>query len=179
LGSLKIDDLQLRNAPLDLALQALSVASGNKFIVKELNSKETPSLLYMLETNNTSAPQTEVEAFNLSGYIQHIKSSAPDPKKWEEQIGRNVDRIQSIIRQVVDEQRGLEKTTGVPLKFEFFNESDLLIVIGPPDAVMTAGKIIRALPGEEDPRGFGSLFGPSGGRADLQDEKLLQQLAKP
>jgi hypothetical protein len=179
LGSLKFEDLQLQHAPLDLALQALSVASGNKFIVREFNSKETPSLLYMLETNKTSVPQTEVEAFSLSGYIQHLKSSSPDPKNWGEQIGRSIDHIQSIIRQVVEEQRDLEKTNWAPLKFEFFRESDLLILIGPPDAVATAGKIIRALPGEDEQRGFGSLLGPSGGRANLQDEKLLQQLAKP
>jgi hypothetical protein len=189
LGSLKINDLQLQHAPLDLALQALSVASGNKFIVRELNSKETPSLLYMLETNKTSAPETKVEAFNLSGYIHHIKHSTPDTNKWDEQIRMNMDRLQQITQSVVDEQRALEKSAGVPLigvalKFDFFKESDLLIVFGAPEAVTTAGKIIQALPVQDDERWPNYLLAPSrqnqpDGTVNLQDEKLLQQLAKP
>ncbi|MGP8238577.1 MAG: hypothetical protein ACLQVW_24630 [Limisphaerales bacterium] len=212
LGSLKIDDLQLQHAPMDLALQALSVASGNKFIVRELNSKETPALLYMLETNKMSAPETKVEAFNLSGYIQHIKHSSPETNKWDEQIRINMDRLQQITQSVVDEQRALEKSAGAPLlgvalKFDFFKESDLLIIFGAPEAVTTAGKIIRALPGEDDQKGLGYLLAPSkqnqpleriigidaDGRVisevlgnnqpqedlNLQGQKLLQQLSKP
>jgi hypothetical protein len=184
LGNLKIDDLELRNAPLDLALQALSVASGDKFTVRELRSKEESfALLYMLETNKTSAPGTKVEAFNLSGYIQHIKRSSPDTNKWDEQIGMNMARLHEIVQSVVDEQRALEKISGGSLKFEFFRESDLLIVIGAPEAVMTAGKIIRALPGQDNQRGLGYLLEPSGQNQsgageNLPDYKLLQQLAK-
>jgi hypothetical protein len=184
LGSLKIDDLQLQHAPLDLALQALSVASGDKFTVKEVRSKETPALLYMLETNKSSAPETKVEAFNLSGYVQHIKRSTSDTNNWERVIGNKIGDLQAIVQQVVDEQRTLEKISRAYLKFKFFVDSDLLIIIGPPDAVATAGKIIRALPGEDDQRGLRYLLAPEGqdaldSGANLQNDKFLQQLAKP
>jgi hypothetical protein len=151
--------------------------------VRELVSKEqTFALLYMLETNKTSAPETKVEAFNLSGYIQHIKHSSTDTNNWDRQIEVNVENIQEIVEWVVSQQRDLEKISGAPLKFKFFRESDLLIVIGPPEAVMTAGKIFRALPGQDRQRAE-YLFAPSGpGQAgadylpNLQDQKLLQQL---
>jgi hypothetical protein len=187
LGQLEIGDLQLRDAPLDLALQALSVASGNKFVVREQRSKEDPSTLYMLETNQAPPPpkpETTVEAFNLTGYIQHIKQSCPDTNKWDEAIQSSVDRLRDIIVSIVHEQEAFDKGTSGPegpRRFEFFKDANLLILLGPPDAVSTASTIINALPGEEkyprmgrwDPFAHGA-----GNQADpgqLQTQKLQMQ----
>jgi hypothetical protein len=155
LGKLKIDDLQLQDAPLDLALQALRVASGNKFVISEQRSKENPSHLYMLETIEPPKLETRVEAFNLSGYIRHIERSCPDTNKWDEQIEKNVEEIQQIVSAVLEEQRLMEdKNMEAPQRgprFRFFKESELLIVIGSPEVVKTAAKIIFALPGGSAP----------------------------
>jgi hypothetical protein len=137
----------------------------------------------MLETNKMSAPEIKVEAFNLSGYIEHLKHASTETNKWDEQIAKNVSDLRNIVESVAHEQRDLEKMGAASLKFEFFKESDLLIVIGPPDAVTTAGKIVGALPGEDDQRGLGYLLGPMGqnpldGGAGIAGYKLLQPLAK-
>jgi hypothetical protein len=97
LSQVKIGDLQLRDAPVDLALQALSVASGNTFVVRYRLSSLGPSrALYMLEATpdlpTKSAPT--VQAFNLSGYLHYIKHRwNPDPNKWTDVFNMNIDRL--------------------------------------------------------------------------------------
>jgi hypothetical protein len=148
LGQIRIGDLRLQDAPGDLAVRALSEASGNKFVVKELHSELGPgNPLIVLETNRPPSPppsEVKVEAINLAGYIQHLKLSGK---------GTNIDdTLDKLQRTIVEVQKDLNSKTRAGSSsptFRFFADADLLIVIGAPDAVEIARKIVNALPGED------------------------------
>src|SRR5665213_1009510 len=88
LGQIRIGDLPLQDAPGDLIVRALSEASGNKFVVKELHSELGPGQpLLILEANQSPSPppsDVTVEAIYLRGYIQYMKHSGQ---------GTNIDQL--------------------------------------------------------------------------------------
>ncbi len=173
MGQIKIGDLQLRDAPVGLALEALSVASGNKFMVREENSGS--KRLFIIQTNqppHPPRPEVTVEAFNLTGYLQHLN---PGNLLHLELSGKGTnvntildqlkDTIVTVLSDVAD-QRNLNSSAPLPRfvippapQFKFYEYADLFIVIGSGEAVETARKIVNALPGEEsqDGKGFNPL----------------------
>jgi hypothetical protein len=175
LGQIKIGDLQLRDAPADLALRALSEASGSKFVVKEQRSDlGTAKPLFILQTNQPPSPplsDVTVQAFNLTGYLSYMKfdavsrqvlSQSSQDTNADENLAKlddNLARLQDIIKQVVAAQKSFNfswKGAAIPSNpptIKFYKAADLLIVIGSPEAVETARKIVNALPGESDGRG--------------------------
>ncbi|MGA2177198.1 MAG: hypothetical protein ABSH38_19660 [Verrucomicrobiota bacterium] len=161
-GQIRIGDLQLHEAPVDLTLKALNVASGNKFVITQHPSgMQMAPPLFILETNQPPSPpksETRVVAFNLTGYIQHVRLSCQDTNKWEEQLRRNLDGLEGIVQETVAAQRELDPQLGSLSwpRFRFYREADLLIVIGSSPAVETAITIISALPGEQ-PRSAGGF----------------------
>jgi len=168
LGQIKIGDLQLRDAPADLALRALSEASGSKFVVKDQRSElGTAKPLFILEAGQPPPPppsDVTVQAFSLTGYLEHMKFEALSRKVTntsgqDTEFEENLGNVCEIITDTVAAQQSFLSQSGgaaVPLKpptFKFYKAADLLIIIGSQEAVETARKIVNALPGESDGHG--------------------------
>jgi hypothetical protein len=192
LGQIKISDVQLHDVPPDLALQALSLASGNSFLVKDqLSVSQNASLVYLLEENPSVSQTTlPVEAFNMAGYIQHIKQSCPDTNKWDAEIENNFRQLHHFMMQVVGEQDHPDAANPpasyIAPKFEFFKGADLFVVIGTKEEVKTIGKIISALPGQEDhgmpgwnALGHAGETQPGMEQYLRRDNELLEKMQKP
>ena len=82
LGQIRIDDLQLRDAPADLALEALSAASGNQFIAERRHRSGirpgTPCTI--IRKNGPpvhTPPERTVEALNITGYLRLHEFGCP------------------------------------------------------------------------------------------------------
>jgi hypothetical protein len=164
LGQIKIGDLQLHDAPPDLALRALCVASGNHFSFNA--ERSLGNALFIIEKNQPPGPpppDVMVEAFNLTGYFKHLNLdlpgeeifSASDAKKGDKQVNRDyvVRKLQEVVTNTIkDQQEYSGESLPRPPVFNFYNDADVFVVIGSPDAANTARKIINALPGEGDGR---------------------------
>jgi hypothetical protein len=177
MGQIKIGDLELRDTQPDLALHALSVASGNQFLVQIHQSHMgAGNPLFILEKNPVPS-DTVVQAFSLVGYLGYMKfdllgtdvmsAAGQGPNSFEnvQKLQQSLAKLEEIIKQTIDAQQNFMSSSvgsssagsaslgaaSVPLKpptIKFYKDADLLIVVGSPEAVETARKIIDALPGQ-------------------------------
>jgi hypothetical protein len=182
LGDVKVGDLTLRDAPPDLALQALSVASGNQFVVENRRSGENGNHLFVIERPQPSyrAPDVVVEAFSLHGYLSYmdfdmtsrqVMNGTPDDSdKKAKKLDEMLEKLEAIIRSTVERQQALGASingVNTPVgtlapEINYYKEAELVVVIGMPAAVDTARTIINALPGQNQAH-FGGGGGPGGG----------------
>jgi hypothetical protein len=143
LESTRIGDLKLRlnSMPLTDVLQAMELASGSKFEVK--GSK----MWFML----APAPQRssrKTEVFNLSGYLQSLED------RDENSVAASIDQVKDLILQTYHELKPSE--TARP-SFQFHPGANLLIVIGEPEVLEVASKVVNAL--QPPPTVLGGLGG--------------------
>ena len=169
LANVKIADLKLRATSLDDELEALRVASGDKFIWMKpgimatvdpatgLPSTPTPApsqtTLYSLMPNESKAAVAKhtVEVFNLGPYLQRKGTARDSSIKEIEQI------ILATLRQVKGDDFGDDAPT-----YQFHSGANLLIVIGRPEVLELARKVVSALDEQASPGG-GSGGGGGGG----------------
>ena len=114
LGQIRIDDLQLRDAPTDLALEALSAASGNQFVAERHHSGiRAGNPLYIIRKNEPPgppAPERTVQALNLTGYLSYMNLDVLYPVIWARQAGRsrsmrqprNLKRILAKLKEIIE-----------------------------------------------------------------------------
>jgi hypothetical protein len=174
---IRIANLKLRSTQLENELEALRVASGNKFIwsrgisaetsvnsfgravagggmsTEAKVSSETPLFILGPNTQPTESDRN-VEVFNLNHYLQHSE----DPDKALDQIHRIVDNTLREMKLDDSEQ---------PANFQFHRGASLLIVTGTPETLQVTRKVINALQGQTasapDTFGFGGGRGGMGG----------------
>jgi hypothetical protein len=101
-----------------------------------------------------------VQAFNLTGYFEHRKFEAlnghpENPPEQNGNVEQDLAKLGDLIKDVAAAQQSLSSQQGGtvipvnPPSYKFYKDANLLIVIGSPEAVETARKIVNALPGEE------------------------------
>ena len=150
IANVKIADLKLRATSLDDELEALRVASGDKFIWLKLGTMaivdpttgqpiaQAPSQtsLYSLMPNESKAAVTKhtVEVFNLGPYLQRKGTARDSSIKEIEQI------ILATLRQIKGDDYGDDAPT-----YQFHSGANLLIVIGRPEVLELARKVVSAL----------------------------------
>lgn len=173
LGKLKIADVKLRGGNLADQLEALRVASGEKF--EWVANPKTPdpfgapdsgfvsgssaSSLYVLrEPTPTVNSERTVEAFNLSGYLQWL-ASKQDQKEAEASRMNAIQTSLKVIQDIAAEtiavyQQGRSDSAELP-HFQFHRGANLLIVIGTRETVDIVQRIINALPGQNSNQASG------------------------
>jgi hypothetical protein len=171
LANVKIADLKLRAASLDDELEALRVASGERFIWTRPAAMAAvdpgPGLprapasaqtaLYSLVPNEAgkyAASRRTVEVFNLGPYLQR-KGAARD---------NSIKEIEQIILATLRQMKGDDSADDAP-SYQFHSGANLLIVIGQPEALEVARKVLSALEGEASGPGGPGGFGGGGGGA--------------
>jgi hypothetical protein len=165
-GEIRIDNLKYRESDdpslgggaiqaggaLQTELQALAVASGGKFKVR-VQSYAVGGAMGMYFLENTHAKQNEkvVEVFNMASFIERrlnkIRAERPSltPQEFQDASAFDVARQQGEIEEICKstaESLGLEIQN---LSFKFYRDAQLLVVIGPPEAIDVARKVVDAL----------------------------------
>jgi hypothetical protein len=179
-------------------LEALCTSCGGRFRI--VHSPNFPSAsgvaeqnqLYTVEYNNatdqkpTTQQDHKIECFNLTPYLQRVKATEKDEANTNKSPGggfgsstraeQAITRLQEIIQKSITD---FDSSISQP-HFQFYGDAQMLIVIGPRQALEVAAKVIHALPGQpaffgNDLRGGGDVFG-SGDSPDLPGN--LQQLQR-
>ncbi|HEY3915759.1 MAG TPA: hypothetical protein VGN61_14825 [Verrucomicrobiae bacterium] len=183
LGGIRIGDLELRDSPVYLALQAVALAGGNQFVFEERQdnmNRVGPDAkpLFMLEKVNPPGPppapaqpaEASVEAFSLTGYLSAMKldpasllADSGDSAQFERakaKLKDTISKLQDVICETYNAEQAyapspgtgsapsVANTSGKSLEVKFYEDADLLIVIGPWNGVQAARTIIHALPGQ-------------------------------
>lgn len=158
LARMKIADLKLRSVEqLSEALEGLRVASGYRFAWRKgwpggavdpatgLPVSVDASSLYVLDLGTERDPLTQarraVEVFNLSGYLIH------DGMIDEKQSAACVQEIEHVVNQTLAMLKQGSLAEDDHTDFQFHPGASLLIVIGSPEALDVARKVVTALPG--------------------------------
>jgi hypothetical protein len=172
LGKLIVGDLKLRAGHLAEELEAVRVASGEKFEIRFPVDTGSPKymnpttglpmepsnagLFVLREAPRPPEAQRLVEAFNIGPYLESLsRHASPEKKATPEQEGLN--EIETMIEQTVADFKG-GNAAADQLKWQYHRGATLLVVIGTPESVEIARKIVNALPGMDSARfGGGSL----------------------
>lgn len=168
LGRLKVADLKLRGGQLQNELEAIRVASGEKFDIQ--GPREAPAVidpktglplsaspemmagnsgLYTLQAASSPGSERAVEAFNLEPFLASLRHPAAGEENAKDQTEREEHSIDELTRMVTETLEMLN-TDGRPPDqpaFRFHRGASVLVVIGTRESVEVARKIVNALPG--------------------------------
>jgi len=162
LAKLKVSDLKLRAGRLEDELEALRIASGEKFGVQAhvgpngpidpatglpTHGNKAASDLFILKGEVSSHETTRtIEAFNIDPYLQWVEHKSA---KQEEDVPKSLEELNSMIRDAILQLNPNGFIESDFPSFSFHSGAHVLVVTGTQQAVEVARKIIRALPGEE------------------------------
>jgi len=167
LAKVKVGDLKLRAGRLTEELEAVRVASGEKFDLQTpaqavptidpttgmpvASTKSPYAGLYTLrQAQYSSQPPRMLEAINIGPYLEWLGRRPSGARKGNpEQEG--LSELQEMIDVAVTdfktaEQRGGERPED-QLIFKYHPGATLVVIIGSPESVEIARKIVNALPG--------------------------------
>jgi hypothetical protein len=159
-----VADLKMRTSSVEEKLEAIRIASGSDFMWRNAQvgavdpatglpakSGNTPAL-YVLEAIPTPPkPGLQLEAFNISGYLDTLYGKAPDDiaKRKAEQI----DQLERMVLETVKVYEAMSQAVNSKAKslqtpsIRFHSGANLVIIIGEAEAVAVAAKVVGALPG--------------------------------
>lgn len=182
LSKVRLADLKLRGSKLPDELEALRIASGEKFDwvgpgspgpnmaspsaidpatgLPQAGADPNVGLFILREPMPTPQTHRMVEAFNLDPYLEWLRSKQ-DPKGpaqsgRDDQIQKSLEDIQTIVIETIDKLRQDRASSGDMPNFQFHRGANLLIVIGTTEAVDVARRIVMALPRAPSPGGPGN-----------------------
>ncbi len=176
---LTIEDLKLRTPRVDEVLEALRVASGNQFTWRYgrseaidpatgLPANSADNSLIVLEpdraTSQEEAPRRMVEVFNLRPFLQQLSTTKPDDKE----VAKTLEELRSIIERtstVLSEGKSRDRAM-YEYDFQYHPGARLLVVVGSPELVEVARKVINAVNGTAVPGGYG--VAPAGAGTDSE-----------
>jgi hypothetical protein len=182
LPRIQIGNLKLRANSLEQELEALRVASGYKFMwstgdagqgidpttglpITQPRPADASSLYLLTEGPNAPDTKRQIEVFNLSGYFQSLGPPG-DNKEREKLKEEHLERIMKIVTETVHVFNLGHATQVDRPDSQYYSGANLLVLIGEPEALEIAAKVIGALPGihrAPDASRHGAGFG--GGRA--------------
>jgi hypothetical protein len=153
LEELVIRDLKLHAAALEEELEGLRVASGGKFNWRGglYGGNNSPSL-YILEPSgqflreSTVRPPTQVEVFNMTWYFARQANAPTNEAALADYKEKIIDDSKEIIKKTVQMACG---PSGA-IEIQFHPGANLLVVVGTPDSLEVARKIINAMMEQPD-----------------------------
>ena len=183
LAKLKIADLKLRAGRLAEELEAVRIASGEKFEVQGPSGPNPPmdpntglplagainldrGLFVLRETRPQPEKQRVVEAFNIGPYLEWLRRQPRDQGQTVDPTDKAMQEITTILDDTLSRLEGDSPNIDHP-SWQYHRGATLLVLIGRHDSIEVARKIINALPGmtsmAEDsraPSGWSESGGP-------------------
>jgi len=154
-----ISDLKMRAAGVEANLEAIRIASGSEFVWRDAQTSPAPidpttglpaapaqklnRPLYILDvTPAPPKPGLQVEAFNIGPYLDSLPGHEDT----------RLDQIERMVEETVAQYRNASAASPnakkmPPPSIRFHRGANLAVIIGEPEAVALAAKIIGALPG--------------------------------
>ena len=133
--------------------------------------------LYLLEASAAATkPRLQVEAFNIGTYLNSFSTTSG--KGTDEQVRGRLSEIERLTLETVKEYETISRTmspTAKPLhspSIRFHPGANLMIVIGEPEVVAVAGKVIGALPGARRSAGSDAPASGDGDPSQRIDEMI-------
>jgi hypothetical protein len=193
LAEIVIGDLKMRTSTVEEKLEAIRLASGSDFtwrntqqgsIDPQTGLPVTPGAgakpgppLYLLEASAAATkPRLQVEAFNIGTYLNSFSTTSG--KGTDEQVRGRLSEIERLTLETVKEYETISRTmspTAKPLhspSIRFHPGANLMIVIGEPEVVAVAGKVIGALPGARRSAGSDAPASGDGDPSQRIDEMI-------
>ena len=196
LGSTVIADLKMRNSSVEDKLEAIRIAGGSQFVwhpvhpfaIDPQTGLPARKNLYVLDAlPATAKPGLQVEAFNISTYLTSFNSLSG--KGTEEERQKRMAQIEQMVRETVEEyseisRRAANKSNAKSLQvpsIRFHPGANLAVIIGEPETVAVAAKVIGALPGAQRSTASNARENDDSYRQSLKDEliKRLQRDVTP
>ena len=139
--SVVVENLELRSADVPAFVKALEFATARAVGGGQIS----PNTWALTSRDRHPTPRAkQVEVFNLSGYLHHLRQQ--DPRN---DVERNLDQLKTTIEETLVLQKGEDISSEERPAVRFHPGANLLIVVGSPEAIDIARKIVSALPGQQ------------------------------
>jgi hypothetical protein len=190
-----IADLKMRTSSVEEKLEVIRIASGSEFLWRNAHATSIdpktglPAMpgnqpsppLYVLDALPAQAKSgLQVEAFNISTYIKAFNTYPSPSNGKEDDPQKRLDQIERMVLETVKEYEIMSHVVNSKAKsmrspsIKFHPGANLVIVIGEPEAVAVAAKVIGALPGAL--RSVASDAPGNGDPSQRMDEVLKKRL---
>jgi len=164
LADVPIADLKLRAGGLIDYLEALSVASGNRFSWERAGAQPpavdpttglpvpnqpfdpNAGLFVLRQPNPTPETERNVEVFNLTGYFEQLGDKGKS--EWKNGLTQIEEIIASTLTRLQEARAAGPGASLEKPSFEFHSGANLLIVIGSNEALNVARRVVNALQGQ-------------------------------
>jgi len=142
LGDVKLSELKLQANDVDQALEALRLSCGNRFVFAAPShmpdgNQDGMRSLYLLQGDEPMNRRRMVEAFNLGPWISGAGSEGEKETR--------VKRVEGIIFATIERLKQTPLDSADRPEVLYHPEANIMVVIGAPEAIDVAGKIIRAM----------------------------------
>ena len=146
-AEIEIKDLKLRGADIDEVLNAVSTATDGAVHGKGGIDVDGRYHFAFEVFNGQVKPGRTLEVFNMSGFIANVWVSVPIEKR-DSATQSEFDAMESLIAETLDSLYPNDPQRAAHPEFKFHKGTKLLIVIGTPEAIDVARKVINAWPGQ-------------------------------
>lgn len=162
LAKLTVGDLKLRAGSLAEELEAVRVASGERIDIQApkpvasavdpntglplRDTRNANSGLFVVHESSFPGNRRTVEAFNIAPYLEWLRHQPKEPAAASRQESDGPEQVQKIISDTLDSLSAESGRVDSP-SFQFHPGASVLVVIGTPESVEVARKIINVLPG--------------------------------
>jgi hypothetical protein len=162
LEKVKVADLKLRTGRLADELEALRVATGERFEFHDPNGPNPPidpttgqplagamnaGLFVLRAPGPIPEKRRDVAAFNISPYLDWLRHQSKDSgKEQDEIVDRCLAEIKTILETTIKDLNQGSEDFDHP-SCQYHPGATLLVIVGTSDSIAVAAKIVNALPG--------------------------------
>ncbi len=183
-----IADLKMRTSSAEEKLEAIRIAGGSQFVWRlahppvinpQTSLPETPDLYVLDALPPTAKPGLQVEAFHLGEHFKYVygdQALATNNDTRQKLIAEQMEQIELMVHQTVDEYRTISHTSKTKSlsapSIRFHRGANLAVIIGEPEAVAVAAKVIGALPGAQRSKASNARENDDSDRKSVADELM-------
>jgi len=142
-----VNELKLHAVDVPTLLEAVRLAADRPLAVSTL-AESASNGWYLGLLNNAPPAPPEITVFNLSGYFTQQHQLTPEEiQKSTADLADIIDKTVAMYRDYELAASELKSEDAVRPKYLFHNGANLLVIIGTPEIVDIARKVLNALPG--------------------------------
>jgi hypothetical protein len=158
-----VGDLKMRASTVEEKLEAIRIASSSQFVWRNARPAGLPPTpgdistppFYVLDSLTTpAAPRLQVEVFNIGTYLSSFStiSGQGTPEQRAERLAQIERMAIETVHEYETVSMTLNRSQGRSLRspsIRFHSGANLAVIMGEPEAVAVAAKVIGALPGAQ------------------------------
>lgn len=144
-----VQNLKLRSIDIGGFIRAIGYATDGQVTGRPFGPAGEAGRDWTIVAGREQRTERSVEVFNISGFMDYLRSSSEKDKSAKDESARKqLEEVMEVIIETIRAMKGDSFSQEDSPDFRFHQGTDLLVIIGKPDSIEVARKVISALPGQ-------------------------------